>query len=147
LAGILAKRETRLYLGNLEARRDWGYAPEYVEAMWKILQNEQADDYVIGTGEAHSVREFVEEAFSYVGLDYQDYVEIDKRYFRPTEVDELVADPAKAKMTISWQPKVRFHDLTRIMVDAELRKNHLEPPGDGEDFLAKNFPARWWKAD
>ncbi len=112
--------QQKLYLGYLDARRDWGYAPEYVEAMWMMLQQETADDYVIGTGETHSVREFVEEAFSHAGLDWHEYVEIDPRYFRPAEVEALLADPSKAKKALGWEHKVGFKELVRIMVDAEL---------------------------
>jgi len=109
-----------LYLGNLDARRDWGYAPEYIEAMWMMLQQDKADDYVIATGETHTVKEFVEAAFGHVGLDWNKYVKIDPRYFRPTEVDLLVGDPTKARQILKWSPKVKFKDLVRIMVDADL---------------------------
>ena len=110
----------KLYLGNLEARRDWGYAPEYVEAMWLMLQQEKPDDYVIATGQTHSVREFVEEVFSLLGLDWQKHVEIDPRYIRPTEVDLLLGDSSKAKKDLGWKPKVAFKELVRIMVEADL---------------------------
>jgi GDPmannose 4,6-dehydratase len=112
--------QTRLYLGNLDARRDWGFAPDYVRAMWLMLQQEQPDDYVIGTGEAHTVREFVQLAFSSAGLDWQQYVEIDPQYFRPAEVDHLVADASKARRALGWEPSVDFNQLVRIMVEAEL---------------------------
>jgi GDPmannose 4,6-dehydratase len=147
MSNIIAKKENKLYLGNLEAKRDWGFAPEYVEAMWKILQNSNPEDFVIGTGEAHSVREFLDEAFTYAGLDYEKYVETDPRYYRPTEVESLVADPRKAKAMIGWEPKVRFAELVKIMVDADLRKIGLEPIGDGDAILNKEFPLRWWKTD
>jgi GDPmannose 4,6-dehydratase len=147
LANILAKKEDKLFLGNLEPRRDWGYAPEYVEAMWKILQAPEADDFVLGTGEAHSVREFVEEAFSYAGLDFEKYVQIDKRYFRPTEVDLLIADSNKARKKIAWEPRIRFRELVRIMADAESRRIGLEPIGDGDRIIQKTFPDRWWQTD
>jgi len=120
LANILAGKQKKLYLGNLSAKRDWGYAPEYVEAMWLILQQDHPDDYVIGTGEAHSVEEFVQEAFSYANLDWQEYVEIDPRYFRPTEVESLLADAAKAREKLGWEPKIGFKELVRIMVDADM---------------------------
>lgn len=110
-----------LYLGNLEAKRDWGYAKEYVEAMWLMLQQEEPDDYVVATGETHSVREFVEATFSYLDLDYKEYVHIDPRYYRPSEVDLLLGDPGKAKRMLNWEPKVTFEDLARIMVDADLK--------------------------
>jgi GDPmannose 4,6-dehydratase len=119
-ARIKAGLQEKLYLGNLDAKRDWGYAKEYVEAMWLMLQQEQPDDYVIATGETHSVREFVEEAFSAVGLDWQDHVEIDPKYHRPAEVDLLVGDASKAYRTLGWQPKTTFKDLVSLMVDADL---------------------------
>jgi GDPmannose 4,6-dehydratase len=127
LADILAGRVKKLYLGNLDARRDWGYAPEYVEAMWRMLQQPEPDDYVIATGEMHTVREFVELSFSLVGLDWQEYVEIDPRYFRPTEVDELCGDASKAADRLGWRPQTCFADLTRIMVEADLEEGGLRP--------------------
>ncbi|MCS6960564.1 MAG: GDP-mannose 4,6-dehydratase [Pseudanabaenaceae cyanobacterium SKYGB_i_bin29] len=122
IANILAKKQDKLYLGNLDAKRDWGYAKDYVEAIWLILQQEEPDDFVIATGETHSVREFLEEAFSYVNLKWEDYVEIDPRYFRPSEVDLLLGDATKAKQKLGWQPRVTFKELVRIMVDADLAK-------------------------
>jgi GDPmannose 4,6-dehydratase len=113
--------ERKLYLGNLEARRDWGYAPDYVRAMWLMLQQDTADDYVVGTGESHSVREFVELAFSCAGLDWRDHVEIDSRYRRPAEVDHLCADASKARRTLGWKPSIAFPELVRFMVDADLK--------------------------
>ncbi len=139
LAHILAGKQQKIYLGHLKARRDWGYAPEYVEAMYHILQQEQPDDYVLGTGEAHSVQEFVEEAFSYVGLDWQQHVEIDRRYLRPLEVDYLVADPAKARKMLNWRPRVTFKELVRIMVDADLEAVGLAAPGEGKRILQEKF--------
>jgi GDPmannose 4,6-dehydratase len=121
LAKILAGKQKKLYLGNLDAKRDWGFAGDYVEAMWRILQVDQADDYVIATGETHTVKEFLEEAFSYKGLKWQDYVEIDPRYFRPTEVDLLIGDASKAKEKLGWEPKVKFKELVRMMVDADYK--------------------------
>ena len=112
--------QDKLFLGNLEAKRDWGYAPEYVEAMWLMLQQDEPDDYVISTGESHSVREFVEEAFGLLGLDWEKHVVIDPRYFRPTEVDMLVGDSSMARKKLGWEPKVKFRDLVRIMVEADL---------------------------
>ena len=147
LANILAKKQEKVYLGNLDAKRDWGFAPEYAEVMWKILQNPAPEDFVIGTGETHSVREFLEEAFSYVDLNHEKYVEIDPRYFRPTEVELLVADPGKARMRLGWNPKVKFKELVRIMVDADIKKTGLEPPGEGNALLEKKYPSRWWKVD
>jgi GDPmannose 4,6-dehydratase len=142
LAAILKEKQKTLYLGNLEARRDWGYAPEYVEAMWHILQQDQPDDYVIGTGEAHSVREFLEEAFGYLGMDWQQYVKIDPKYFRPTEVNFLQADAAKAHRQLDWQPRICFRDLVRIMVDADLELACLPSPGEGKKILEK-FGKGW----
>lgn len=147
IACILAKKQDYLYLGNLDAKRDWGYAPEYAEFMWKMLQNEEPEDFVIGTGETHSVGEFVEEAFSYVGLDGKKYVKIDPKYFRLTEVDVLVCDPAKARQKLGWNPKIKFKDLVKIMVDADLRAVGLEPIGEGDKFLRENFSNRWWEID
>ncbi|BDG26764.1 GDP-mannose 4,6-dehydratase [Thermus thermophilus] len=112
--------QKKLYLGNLEAKRDWGYAGDYVEAMWLMLQQSEPDDYVIATGESHSVREFLEEAFGYVGLDWRRYVEVDPRYFRPTEVDHLQGDATKARAKLGWRPKVSFKELVRMMVDHDL---------------------------
>lgn len=120
VAEIKAGKQDKLYLGNLEAKRDWGYAREYVEAMWLMLQQEQPDDYVVATGETHSVKEFLQEAFSYVGLDWQDYVEIDPKYFRPAEVDLLIGDASKAKQVLGWEPRTTFKDLVRLMVAAEV---------------------------
>ena len=125
LARILAGKDYKLYLGNLEARRDWGYAKDYVEAMWLMLQQETPDDYVIATGQSWSVREFLEEAASLVGIKWQDVVEIDKRYFRPTEVDVLVGDSAKARQKLGWKPKVGFRELVRLMMQADLEEQGL----------------------
>ena len=147
IANIIAKKERNLYLGNLEAKRDWGYAPEYVECMWQILQRERPEDFVVGIGEAHSVREFLEEAFSYVGLDWNEYVKTDPRYLRPTEPEELVPNPAKAKENLNWNPKVKFNDLVKIMVDADMRAAGLEPVGEGDEIIKKKFPNRWWGVD
>jgi len=147
IANIIAKKQSFLYLGNLEPKRDWGYTPEYVEAMWQILQREQADDYVVGTGEQHSVREFAEQAFSYAGLNWENYVKNDEKYYRPTETEDLAADSSKIKRVIGWEPKVRFKELVKIMVDADMRKTGLKPIGEGDEFLRKQFPNRWWKID
>lgn len=119
LAYIEAGLQEKLFLGNLESSRDWGYAPEYVEAMWQILQQDAPDDFVIATGETHTVREFLEEAFQYAGLDWQKYVQEDPRYLRPSEVDYLIGDSSKAQKKFGWAPKTRFRDLVRIMVDAD----------------------------
>ena len=120
VARIRAGIQDKLFLGNLDAKRDWGYAPEYVAAMWQMMQLDRADDYVVATGETHTVREFVELAFDRAGLDWKRYVEIDPRYFRPTEVDVLQGDASKAKRIFGWEPKTRFHDLVNLMVDADL---------------------------
>ena len=137
VAEILAGRQHYLYLGNLEAKRDWGYAPEYVEAMWRMLQQDKPDDYVLGTGESHSVQEFLEDAFGYVGLDYEKYVRIDPRYFRPTETERLLADSSKANTILQWKPKITFRELVRIMVDADMQAAGLQPPGEGQTILAE----------
>ena len=120
LAAIKRGEMKELRLGNLDAKRDWGFARDYVEAMWLMLQQPKPDDYVIATGETHSVREFLEEAFSYVGLSWEDYVKVDQKYFRPAEVDLLLGDPAKAKRVLGWTPRVTFKELVRLMVDADL---------------------------
>jgi GDPmannose 4,6-dehydratase len=120
VARIKMGLQDKLYLGNLEARRDWGFAGDYVEAMWRMLQQDRADDYVIGTGESHSVREFVEAAFAHAGLQWQDHVRIDAKYFRPAEVDDLRADGARARHVLGWQPRVGFGELVRMMVDADI---------------------------
>jgi GDPmannose 4,6-dehydratase len=147
IAAILAKKQDKLYLGNLKAKRDWGFAPEYVEAMWLILQQEKAEDFVIGTGETHSVQEFVDFAFEYAGLDQSNRVEIDPRYFRPTEVEALIAEPTKANSILKWEPKVKFRELAMIMVDADMRAAGLEPIGKGDAVLKNKFKNRWWSVD
>ena len=120
VAEIKLGRRKELHLGNLDARRDWGYAPEYVEAMWMMLQQDNPDDFVVATNETHSVREFVECAFAHVDLDWKEYVHHDSKYERPAEVDLLIGDPEKAKKVLDWEPKVRFKELVRIMVDADM---------------------------
>ena len=127
VAHILAGLQDKLFLGNLDAKRDWGYAKEYVEAMWLMLQQEKPDDYVIATGETHSVREFLEAAFSHAGLDWRKHVEIDPHYFRPTEVDSLIGDCSKARKKLGWEPKTKFAELVKLMVDADVQKlkDHL----------------------
>jgi len=170
VAGIIAGRQKVLYLGNLEARRDWGFAPEYVECQWLILQQDEPDDYVIGTGESHSVREFVERAFAYAGIEIEwrgkgtdekgvvralsssaltdglktgdTVVEIDPRYFRPAEVDYLLADISKARERLNWQPRVTFNELVKIMVDADLELIGITPPGEGKRIL-KDKEIKW----
>jgi GDPmannose 4,6-dehydratase len=158
IANILSGKQKVLYLGNLNAKRDWGYAPEYIRAMWLMLQQENPDDYVIGTGESHSVREFVERAFEYAGIEiewkgnganergivksveskWEDIIkpgdmiiEVDPKYFRPTEVESLCADITKAKRKLGWEPIIKFSDLVKIMVDYDMLQNGLEPKGEG----------------
>ena len=120
VVNILAGRQTTLYLGNLDAKRDWAFAWDYVQGMWLMFQQAEADDYILATGETHSVREFLDEAFSYVGLDWEEYVEIDPRYFRPNEVDLLLGDASKARQNLGWEPTVSFKELVRMMVDADI---------------------------
>ncbi|MFQ3587660.1 MAG: GDP-mannose 4,6-dehydratase [Fimbriimonadaceae bacterium] len=127
VARIKAGLQDKLYLGNLDARRDWGYAKEYVEAMWLMLQQDEPDDYVVATGETHSVREFLVEAFGHVGLDWEKYVEIDPKYYRPAEVDLLIGDASKAKRKLGWEPRTTFKELVKLMVDADVRLLAGEP--------------------
>jgi GDPmannose 4,6-dehydratase len=119
-AAIKLGLQNKLYLGNLDAKRDWGHAKDFVEAMWLMMQQDEADDYVIATGETHSVREFLDEAFGHLDLDWKQFVEIDPRYFRPAEVDLLVGDASKARRKLGWEPKITFKELVRTMVDADL---------------------------
>lgn len=160
VANIIAGKQKRLYLGNLESKRDWGFAPEYVVCQWLVLQQETPDDYVIGTGESYTVKEFLEQAFGYAGIDIEwkgkgtdekgivrslsgvstlntgdAVIEIDPRYFRPTEVNFLLADASRAKKKLGWEPKVTFKELIRIMVDADMEMVGLVPKGDGEKIL------------
>ena len=128
VARIKLGLQDTLYLGNLEARRDWGYAPEYCEAMWRMMQQDNPDDYVVATGETHSVREFCEAAFETLDLDWQEYVKFDKRYERPSEVDLLIGDPSRAKKQLDWEPKVTFKELVEIMVKADYETIQLQPP-------------------
>lgn len=127
VARIVAGQQQKLYLGNLDAQRDWGYAKDYVRAMWLMLQQEQPDDYVVATGETHSIREFLTLAFDVVNLDWQDYVAFDERYLRPTEVDLLIGDPTKAKQALGWEPSVSFEQLVKLMVEADLQALGLVP--------------------
>ncbi len=162
VAAILAGRQERLYLGNLDAKRDWGFAPEYVECQWRMLQQDEPRDFVIGTGESHTVREFVELAFGYAGIEVEwkgsgtsekgivrsaaapfaasfkpgrVLVEIDARYFRPTEVDFLLADASEAKNVLGWEPKIAFRELVKIMVDADMELAGLQSPGESQRIL------------
>jgi GDPmannose 4,6-dehydratase len=147
ITNIKLKKQELLYLGNLDAKRDWGFAPEYVEFMWKMLQTERPGDFVLGTGEGHTVREFLEEAFSYAGLNWEDRIRIDESYKRPKEANAMVSDPRKARSELDWSPKVKFKDLVRIMVDADFRRAGLEPPGEGDAAISRLFPAKWWSVD
>ncbi len=127
IARILAGLDKKLYLGNLNARRDWGYAKEYMEAAWMMLQQDKPDDYVIGTGETHSVKEFVQAAFKHAGIsDWKKYVEIDPRYYRPTEVDVLVADPSRARKKLKWKPKTTFDALVKLMMESDLKEYNID---------------------
>jgi GDPmannose 4,6-dehydratase len=126
IAQILKGEQDRVFLGNLDACRDWGFAPEYVEAMWLMLQQPEPDDYVVATGEMHSVREFAETAFALVGLDWRDHVEVDPRYFRPAEVDELCGDPSKAAQVLGWRSRTGFKELVQIMLTADLRDQGVD---------------------
>lgn len=136
IANILSGRSHKIYLGNLNAKRDWGFAPEFIECQWRILQQENAADYVIGTGESHTVKEFLQKAFAYVNLDMNEFVEIDPMYFRPTEVTHLRADISKAQRELGWSPSIDFHGLVKIMMDADLRAAGLDAPGEGDSLLA-----------
>ena len=140
VAKISLGLEKELTLGNLEAKRDWGYAPEYVESMWLILQQDEPDDYVIATNEAHSVREFCEKAFDVVGLDWQKYVKVDKRFFRPLDTNYLRGDYSKAKQKLNWKPKTKFDDLVKIMVDEDLKKWQRWQNGERFPWDAPNYP-------
>lgn len=139
IAMIKAGKQKALTLGNLEARRDWGYAPEYVEVMWQLMNEAPTGDYVVGTGETHSIREFLEEAFSYAGMNWQEFVKTDQRFFRPTEVNYLCADPSHVRQQLGWEPRIRFKELVRIMVDADLAKQSQPYPGEGRALLEKYF--------
>ena len=148
IARIKKGLDKKVYLGNLDAKRDWGFAPEYVEAMWAMLQQDKPDDYVIATGQTNSVEEFLVEAFQYAGLgNWKDYVEIDPRYIRPAEVDVLVGDASKAKEKLNWEPKIKFNELTRIMIDSDFRELELTPPGEGDKILKEKFTNKWWEVD
>jgi GDPmannose 4,6-dehydratase len=139
IARIVAGNQKKLYLGNLDSKRDWGYAKDYVKAMWLMLQQDKPDDYVVATGETHSIREFLDVSFQYVNLDWHDYVEFDERYLRPAEVDLLIGDPSKAQQKLSWSPSVTFEQLVGLMVEADLRALDLASPnGKGSQLLDDN---------
>jgi GDPmannose 4,6-dehydratase len=135
VSSILAGQHEKLFLGNLDARSDWGYAPEYVEGMWRMLQQEESQDLVFGTGETHSVQEFVEEAFGYVNLDWRDYVAIDPRYLHPTEVPLLQANASDSKRRLGWEARGRFKELVRIMMKADLEAPGYPRQGKGSTAL------------
>ena len=135
--------QDKLYLGNLEARRDWGHARDYVEAMWLMMQADEPDDYVIATGETHSIREFLDVAFGYLDLDWERYVEIDQRYYRPTEVDLLLGDPSKARRVLGWEPRVSFEELARLMVDNDLKLAEQELAKQPAGAALAQKGARW----
>ena len=139
VARIKAGLQHKVYLGNLDSRRDYGYTPEYVEVMWRMMQQDHPDDYVVGTGIAPTIREFVEEAFAYADMDWKEFVEIDQRYFRPTEVDVLIGDSSRAQRALGWEPKITYKPLVRIMVDADLEAVGLTPIGEGTQILEDQF--------
>lgn len=147
IAAIVAGKQDSLVMGNLDAKRDWGYSPEYVKAMWMMLQKDKPDDYVIGTGESHSVREFLEAAFAYVGLNWENYVSFDPRFIRPAEVDDLIADTRKSEKVLGWKPKITFEDLMKVMMDADMRAAGIAPVGEGDLILKKVYPDKWWSVD
>ena len=147
IASILAKQSNAIVLGNLDAKRDWGFAPEYVGAMWKMLKCETASDYVIGTGETHTVDDFVSEACRYANVDRDTHIKLDKSLLRPKEVWELRASIDKARTVLGWEPKITFADLVKIMVDSDMRKVGLEPIGLGDKIVKSVFGNKFWKGD
>jgi GDPmannose 4,6-dehydratase len=138
IARIVAGQQKKLYLGNLDSKRDWGYAKDYVNAMWLMLQQDEADDYVVATGETHSIREFLDISFNYVNLNWQDYVEFDERYLRPAEVDLLIGDPSKAQQQLGWKPTVTFEELVALMVEADLRAVGVASPNPKNSHLLED---------
>jgi len=147
VASIIAGKQNEIIMGNLDVKRDWGYAPEYVQIMWTMLQQDTPDDYAIGTGNSHYIREFVENAFEYADLNWEKYIHFDKTLFRPSEVDNVIADTRKATKILGWNPKITFQDLIKIMVDADMRNIGLEPIGEGDQKITQHFPNRWWVFD
>ena len=139
IARIVAGQQKQIFMGNLDAKRDWGFAKDYVQAMWLMLQQEQPDDYVIATGETHSVKEFLKTAFSYVNLNWQDYVAFDKRYLRPAEVELLIGNPTKAKEKLGWQPSVTFEQLVHLMVEADLQALGIKPSNNGAPLITADL--------
>ena len=144
IASILAGKQKELKLGNLGTMRDWGYAPEYVEAIYQIMHLQKPDDFVVGTGETHTISEFVNEAFGYVGLDQLQNVVTDQTCMRPNDVNLLKADTRKASDIFYWNPKIHFKELVRIMIDSDMKNEGLIPIGDGDRILEREFPNRWW---
>jgi hypothetical protein len=147
IADILAGKAETLTLGNLDAKRDWGFAPEYVEVMHKMLQQDKSDDYTIGIGETHTVQEFLDEILSYTGLNGEKYLRSDPELFRPTDVRVLKADTTYAQKQLGWKPKIKFHDLAKIMMDSDMRRVGLTPIGEGDKIIAKKFPNKYWIGD
>ncbi|OLP18830.1 GDP-mannose 4,6-dehydratase [Leptolyngbya sp. 'hensonii'] len=139
VARIVAGQQDKLYMGNLDSKRDWGYAKDYVQAMWLMLQQNEPDDYVVATGETHSVREFLDLAFGHVNLDWQKYIEFDERYLRPAEVDLLIGDPTKAAKILNWTPSVTFEELVELMVDADLQAIGLTSPNRNADHVTQDM--------
>ncbi len=133
IARIVAGKQKKLFLGNLDSQRDWGYAKDYVKAMWLMLQQDEPDDYVVATGETYSIKKFLDIAFEYANLKWEDYVEFDPRYLRPAEVDLLIGDPTKAKTKLGWEPSVTFEQLVHLMVDSDLKALGLPPAGDSQE--------------
>lgn len=147
IAAILVGKQKTISLGNLDAKRDWGFAPEYVEVMWKMLQQDKSDDYVIGTELTNTVQDFLDYAFEYSGLDKQKHLRSDAKLFRPTDVRVLRADSSYARKKLGWKAKITFKDLAKIMVDSDMRNAGLKPIGEGDNIIAKAFPNRWWNCD
>ena len=147
IANIAAGKQAFLELGNLDAKRDWGFAPEYVEVMWKMLQQEYPDDYVVGTGQTHTVQNFLNEAFRYANLDQEHFVRFKEELFRPTDVRILKADYEKAGTLLHWKPKIKLHGLVRIMMDADMRSVGLDALCEGDRIIKQQFKNRWWKND
>lgn len=134
VARIVAGKQKKLYLGNLDSKRDWGYAKDYVKAMWLMLQHDEPDDYVVATNETHSIREFLDKAFNYVNLDWHEYVEFDERYLRPAEVELLIGDSTKARQKLGWEPSVTFEELVHLMVDSDIKALEQQLRGSGNGF-------------
>ena len=147
IANILAGNQKELELGNMNTQIDWGFAPEYVEAMWLMLKQWKGGDYTIGTGETHSIKEFVDVAFKYAGLEQEEVLKSNHMFFRPADEKVLLAGTAHARDYIGWKPKIKFIDLVKIMIDADMRKLGLDVRGDGDKAIEKAFPNRWWKND